>query len=447
MRKAVFFGVIALMAIMLSGCGVQIKQEGNKIFTDADKDMVYKFANTALEKEQYEVKERSREDGMIYSVPLADNPIFAEIKDSPKLNVSIKERAEQGDVVVELQALISGDVDEKKSTEVARRAVDRMIEELNKYGKFVASAEGTATVASSDKDSFLNYLETALKEKGYTVARTETGVSVVGAASDSEYNDALKGQADITVQGNQLNVSVKASIEGNYDKAGNEQKVKQAVSDLTAVVDAYPVVEQNVQQSYSFVSQKTAFAWAKTALDTLGYMIESSDETAFTMSTKKDAYAISVGISDAGDNKMVVTVTARGEGGDKAALQSGAETILSAIKNELALYQVEKSDSKMFSDVPMDKAYGYAKAALVGTGYTVVKDAKGQYIVVGSKTAKPVVAVCMVNSMGEQGIAIEATAYVNGNKVPQQDAMDMAAAEVAKIIKYLGKYDKVISAK
>ncbi|MFC1517159.1 hypothetical protein ACFL5G_01240 [Candidatus Margulisiibacteriota bacterium] len=445
MRKIALFLVLMLAGLIISGCGVQIKQEGNKIFTDADKDMVYKFSASALETEGYIIKERSRKDGVIQSVPEKDNEIFATIKDDPKVNVYIKERAEENDVMVEIEALISGDVDEKQSTLVARRAVDRLIEELNKYGMFTVTQEGSFTLPAVDMEKFIAYTASALGTKGYTASATDTSVEGRETIPSNEYNEPMMVKIEATPQDNEVSIVLSASIEGNYDRNGNEEKSREAINELISIVENYPVVEKSIQQNYAYVSTSKALAWSKMAMDNLGYVIDSEDTAAKTLTSMKDGLKIMVSVTDAGNNMSAVDVVVSGEGGvSKEALESAADSALTDIKDELAMYQISRSDNKMFTTTPTDKAYRYARNALVGRGYTVTKADQANMVVAGVKIAnKNVTAALSVNSLGNEGVAIEVTAYVNGKKLGQADSEALAAKEVSSLLGYLNRYDKM----
>ncbi|MBU0579949.1 MAG: hypothetical protein KKA19_02130, partial [Candidatus Margulisbacteria bacterium] len=206
----------------------------------------------------------------------------------------------------------------------------------------------------------------------------------------------------------------------------------------------YPVVEKSMQQSYYFTTTKTAFAWSKMALDKLGYVIDEEDAANLTLTTQKDGLKIVVTATDIGDNASAVNVQINAEGGEsRDMLESTVDSSLTEIRDELALYQYSKSDTKMFESTPLDKAFRMAKNALVARGYTVTISDAGKYVVAGSKSAKPVKAACLINSMGNNGVAIEITAYVNGKKLSESAATELAASEVAALIKYLGRYDKL----
>jgi hypothetical protein len=125
--KRLFILFLLLVTIIsLTGCQAWVKQVDNKIYTNINYDLVYNFVLKALDNDDYRIMARSREDGIIKTVPGSGNELFFGIEEA-EVNVTVLEKDDKKEVVVEVEAIVYGNYDKEKSLEIVKNAVMEML--------------------------------------------------------------------------------------------------------------------------------------------------------------------------------------------------------------------------------------------------------------------------------------------------------------------------------
>ncbi|MDR2431383.1 MAG: hypothetical protein LBD99_03920, partial [Candidatus Margulisbacteria bacterium] len=282
---------ILLGLLLLTGCGVNIRQEGNKIYTDLSKDRVYDFATTAVQAKGYTI---TKEDEANYTFTAApeDNRTLGSVEAGSKsLQASVTDGTQANETVVTILALINGDTDKESSEQIAKEAVAEIIAELNKYGKFNSqkSAEYTYAIATTERVSA--YIAAYLTENDLTVQARPNAFGVREKTANNQFNEPLSAVISLVPDADtgRLTVRISAALPGNYDVNGNQAYIDNFTARLLEYLDTYPVVEKGTRHTYRYIDFDKAFASARNAVTAAGYQITETDRGNYVLSAVKDS--------------------------------------------------------------------------------------------------------------------------------------------------------------
>lgn len=440
MKKVLSVMFSVALVLIMTGCGVNIKQEGNKIYTDVSKDEAYSFTSAALKTKGYKVTEESKLNYYIVATPEYNKTFQLDKADKTEVKAVITDNTQKNETVVSVLAYAHGDLDEKASEQIAADAVKEIIAELDKYGKFNATKEATQVYPVATLERVNAYIRGYFAQNNLS-AQEANGTFTYSEAANNAFNEGL--QASVVAQADEtqkVTITVKAGIKGNYDVAGNQTAVEQFVQKVIDYLNLYPVAEKGARHAYKYISLEKAFSLAKAAAQDVGYTLTEVDAKQLTLSAKKNNINLVITLTTLNDNRAV-NLTAYAEGSaeeTKEALSTKLETELNRLVSALEKYQTSVTGEKQFISSNQNDVLKYVELSLkkLNYGYTVNKEELT--LAATSKVDTNRAHSIVINNLGSQGISVAITSLYN-TRSPQ--ALTIVKAENKKLINALNEYD------
>jgi hypothetical protein len=440
MKKFFLSLINILLVFVITGCGVNIKQEGNKIYTDVSKDEAYSFTSAALKTIGYKVTEESKLNYYIVATPEYNKTFQIEKADKTEVKAVITDSTQKNETVVSVLAYAQGNFDEKASEQIAADAVKEIIAELNKYGKFNASKEATQVYPVATLERVNDYVRAYFTQNNLPIQEADGAFNYSGTP-DNTFNEGLKASvAAQTDETQKVTITVAANIQGNYDVNGNQNTVEQFVQKIMDYLEQYPVAEKGARHAYRYISLEKAFGMARAAAQDAGYTINNVDTRQLVLNARKNNINLVITLTTLNDNRAVnLTAYAEGTAGEtKEALSAKLETELSNLVSALEKYQTSVTGEKQFISSNQNDVIRYVELSLRKLGYSYNTNREDLTIIATSKTDANRAHAIAINNLGSQGISVAITSLYNA-KSPQ--ALTVARAENRKLISALNEYD------
>jgi hypothetical protein len=432
--------VTALLMIMLTGCGVNIRQEGNKIYTDASRDEAYTFTEAALKTKGYKITEGSKINYYINATPEYNETFKIEKADKRELNATIAEK--NNETVVALVALANGDIDKDASERIAADAVKEIIAELDLYGKFTASSEKSLTYPVATVAQLKTFIKDYATKANLNPADTDTGLTVKESTSNSPFNSPLEGSIKIVAdETSKVVVTVKAEVKGNYDVRGNQTYADAFTQKIIDALNEYPVVEKALRSAYKYVTLDTAVNNAANAIKDSGFTITQTDKRNGLISAVKNKINLAVTFTNINDS-IAINCEAFKEGAageSKATLTTAVTQELENVVLNLEKYQTTLSSTKLLIGTNQDQIVKVLKRALASYAYTAQYNSADGVIKAVNQDNKAKAHVITLNNMGGEGISVEIFTLYN---TKSSEAKRIVKLENDKILRALGSLDK-----
>lgn len=444
MLKKLLLAVTVLM--FLTGCGVNIKLDGNKIYTDTTKDEAFNFANAALKTKGYKVIEESKINHYITASPKYNETFKIEKADKEEVAIYVKDSDKANETVVNVIAIANGQIDEEKSKEIAQKAVAEIITELDKYGKFNAEKQSQYVYQIATLSQVFDFAANYFSQNNIPIEQNlkDNGLIYVKEANSSNpFNDPLQAEIAVaTDETNKITVGIKAHIKGNYDVAGNQQYVNDFVSKFMDYLASYPLVEKGLRYSYKFISFDKAFVNTQAALKDSGFSISEADKNNYVLSAQKDNIKLSSTLTEINYN-TAVNLEAMAESATltttKEALTESVTNELNTLSNALALYQTSVTGTKLYTSTSQDNVLKYIKIALQKAGYSYKMNKADLSFSATSLSNSNLAHFILVNNLGQDGISIEINTLYN---TKYKGAEALVKKENEKLLNILHSFDK-----
>ncbi|MDR1452803.1 MAG: hypothetical protein LBJ25_02365 [Candidatus Margulisbacteria bacterium] len=432
---------LAVSMFLLTGCGVNIKQEGNKIYTDLNKDRVYEFTTAALQTRGYTLT--SEEAYTVNAVP-ENNAVLGSIDtDSKSVQARVSDGAD-GQTVVTVLALVNGNVDEAESTRVAQAAVADIIAELDKYGKFNSTVEVDYTYPVATVDRVSTFIREYLLANDITIGNDSSTIFEISEnLPNHEFNEPLVGTVIIEAdETERVVIGLQAEINGNYDIDGNQKYLDDFAAKLLAYLDTYPVVEKGTRQVYRFIDFNKAYTNARSALAGSLYTIKNEDKNNFILTAAKEKLNLLVSFTKI-NTAIGVNLEAFIEGSaseTKQALSDKVSEELFNLAQAIAAYQTILTSEKTFISQGQREVLASIRSALADAGYTYTFNAEEVTFTAADKVNPNKGHFLVVNNLGSDGIAVQINTMYNTRA---QNAEATVRAENDKLLRLLNRDDNL----
>ncbi len=444
MLKKIFIFVVA--ALLFTGCGVNIKQEGNKIYTDISKDDAYKFCGAALKTKGYKVTEESKINYYIVAEPKFNDTFKVEKADKTQLDVYVKDSPTKNETIVSLYAIVNGQVDEKASTKIAKAAVAEIINELDMYGKFTITKEGQHIYPAATLKQVNEFIMSYFVKNNIPIGQNqaEQGLLLVKEANATNpFNEPLSAEVRTAAdETGKVTIGIKATLAGNYDIKTNEKHAQDFVNNFIAYLDSYPMAEKGLRFSYKFINFETAFANAKAVLLANKFLLTEVDNNNFVLSAQKDKVLMSVTLTELNYN-IAVNLEASAE---SPSLDESKDTLavlltneLNTLRDALAQYQTIYTSTKLFTSINSNDALKFTGIALKKLGYTYKLDKEALTISAVNSANPKLGHFILFNNMGAEGISLEINTLYN---TKYANAETVVKNENARLLNALASFDK-----
>ncbi|GBR72563.1 hypothetical protein NO1_0073 [Candidatus Termititenax aidoneus] len=432
---------LAVSMFLLTGCGVNVKQEGNKIYTDLDKDRVYEFTTAALQTKGYTLT--SEEDYKVSAVPEESAVLNSIDTDSKSVQAVVSDGADDQTVVTVL-ALLNGNIDEEESTRIAKAAVADIIAELDKYGKFNSVVEVDYTYPIATVARVSAFIREYLTANDINIGNNSATVFEISENSpNNEFNEPLFGA--ITIEANETGrviVDLKAEINGNYDINGNQKYLDDFAAKLLAYLDTYPVVEKGTRQVYRFIDFSKAYANARSAVAGSGFTVKNEDKANFIFSAAKDKLNLLVSFTKI-NTAIGVNLEAFIEGSaneTKEALSDKVSEELFKLTQAIAAYQTILTSEKVFISQGQREVLASIRNALAAAGYTYTFNSEEVTFTAADKVNPNKGHFLVVNNLGADGIVVQINTSYNTRAA---NAEATVRAENDKLLRLLNRDDNL----
>lgn len=435
-----------LLLFVITGCGVNIKLDGNKIYTDISKDEAYGFANAALKTKGYKVTEESKVNYYIVAKPEYNNTFQIEKADKEELNVYVKDSDKKNETVVNVIAVANGQIDEKKSKEIAKQAVAEIIAELDKYGKFNAEKQGQYVYQVATVGQVFDYAANYFTQSNIPIEQNlkdQGKLYVKEPAATNPFNEPLQAEVSIAAdETNKVAADIKAFIKGNYDVVSNQQYVEEFVNKFVTYLSNYPIVEKGLRYSYKYINFEKAFNNALAAIKDNKFVVAETDKNNYVITAQKDNMKLSATFTEI-NNNIAVNLESFAESPTlattKEALNETVTNELNALRDSLALYQTSVTGTKLFTSTSQDNVLKFVRLALQKAGYSS-KFNKNELSFAATSLANANLAhYILVNNLGQDGISIEITTLYNAKS---KNAEATVKRENEKLLNILNSFDK-----
>jgi hypothetical protein len=439
-KKLAVIGLTVSM-FLLTGCGVNIKQEGNKIYTDLDKDRVYEFTTAALQAKGYTL---TAEDNYTVNAVPEDNAVLNSIDTDSKSVQAVVSDGTAGQTVVTVLALANGNVDEEESTRIAQAAVADIIAELDKYGKFNSKVEVDYTYPVATVGRVSAFIREYLLANNIAIGNSSDTIFEISENSpNNEFNEPLFGV--ITIEADETErvvISLQAEINGNYDINGNQKYLDDFAAKLLAYLDTYPVVEKGTRQVYRFIDFSKAYANARSAVAGNGFIIKNEDKNNFIFSAAKDKLNLLVSFTKI-NTAIGVNLEAFIEGNaneTKEALSDKVSEELFSLTQAIAAYQTILTSEKVFISQGPREVMASIRNALASAGYTYTLNAEEVTFTAVDKVNPNKGHFLVVNNLGADGIVVQINTMYNTRAA---NAEATVRAENDKLLRLLNRDDNL----
>jgi len=435
--------VLIIGALLLTGCGTNIRQEGNKIYTDLTKERVYDFAVAAVQNRGYSVTQEDKKNFTFTAVPNNNNTTLGRVDtDNKSVQAAITD-GRNNETVVTILALANGRIDQEASERLAREAVAEIITELNKYGKFTSQKTAEHTYAIATPERVFDFIEDYLVLEGLAYDSVSNGFNARETRPNNQFNEPLAARivvdADAT---NRVIVRVGAVLQGNYDVQGNQVYVDSFVTRFIDYLDSYPVVERGVRHTYRHIDFARAFANARAAITDLGYTVTNADNRNFVLAATKDNLNLAVTFTRI-NTSIAVNVEAFVEadaGETKAELSEQVTAALAEVSSQLALYQTTLTSEKTFLSSNQNDVVRAIRQALDSIGYSHSFNSSELAFDAVDRTNANRAHHLLVNNMGSNGISVQITTLFNTRSATAEATV---RAENNRLLRALGNFDNL----
>ena len=436
--------VILIGALLLTGCGVNIKQEGNKIYTDMSKDKVYDFATTAVQSKGYTITKEDEKNYTFTATPDGSNRTLGQLDtDNKSVQAVVTSGTRNNETVVTILALVNGNVDQESSEQIAKAAVAEIIAELNKYGKFTSQKTAEHVYAIATPARVLEFVEDYLVLYGLAYDSTSNGFNARETRANNQFNEPLVARVAVEAdETSRVTVRMGAVVQGNYDVNGNQAYVDNFIARLQDYLDSYPVVEKGVRHTYRYIDFTKAFANARAAVTEAGYTVKDVDNKNYVFSADKDGLNLAVTFTQI-NNSIAVNVEACIEanaGESKDQLNDKVTAELFNISSLLAAYQTTLTSEKTFLSSNQNDVVRGVRDALASIGYTYSFNASEYTFNAVDKVNANKAHHLTVNNMGSNGISVQITTLYNTKSATAEATV---RAENNKLLRALGNYDSL----
>ncbi|MDR1997001.1 MAG: hypothetical protein LBQ83_01560 [Candidatus Margulisbacteria bacterium] len=432
---------ILLGVLLLTGCGANIRQEGNKIYTDLSKDKVYGFATTAVQSKGYTITKEDAASYTFTAVPENNRTLGSADTEDKSVVATITDGSGTNETVVTVLAQINGNVDQESSEQIAGDAVAEIIAELNKYGKFTSqrTAEHVYAIATAERVS--DFIEDYLVLNSLVYEKTSSGFSIKDAQANNQFNEPLVARIAIAAdETNRVTLRLGAVLQGNYDVDGNQVYVDNFISRLVDYLDTYPVVEKGTRHTYRFIDFARAFTNAKATLTSAGFTLQSEDKTNYVLTAAKGGLNLAVTFTKI-NTSIAVNIEAFIEaaaGETKEQLNEEVTEELFSLAQLLAAQQTILTSDKAFLSSNQNDVVKSVRSALADIGYTYTFDAAEFTFDAVDKTDPQKAHYLLVNNLGAEGIVVQINTLYNAKAA---NAEATVRAENNKLLRALGNYD------
>lgn len=447
MRKLAKLLLIMIISFILFGCGVQVQQVDNKIYTDISKDEAYNFSKAAIIKNGYKIKETDRNLGYMVADPEYNNTFKITDAEKTELKLSIKDDPEEKDqTIVEVLAYANGQIDEESSKEIAKKAVAEIINELDKYSKYeiIEDAEYIFPVATRENVQVF-VANDFLSDNNYKVVRNdqnEGAIFIEETESRNPFNDPLRSKIFVlTDDANRVIVSAKTQLKGNYDVKGNNIYVRNFNRSLTSLLTKYPIIEKGYRFNYKFIGFDKAFTNALAAIGENQFVIGEKDQKNYIITASKDDIKLTASFTEI-NNNLAVNLETFSEGEQNTTKEELNDKLTKELNNlteSLSSRQTIKTSTKMFTSMSSSDALKMLQKALGKLGYNYKTNNQNLTISAQAARNQYLAHFVLVNSIGNDGVSIEINTLYNSKSEKAQAIVDN---ENAKLLKYLGTFDK-----
>lgn len=447
MFKKVSILFMALSLFILSGCGVNIKQEGNKIFTDISKDEAYQFSNAAVKTKGYKVKESSRINYYIEATPEYNKTLDIENAQNKELRIDIADGNKSNETVVTVLAKLNGKIDEEESNSVAEAAVKEIITELDKYGKFNLSEKGQYTyhVATPEQvfDYAAKYFDNNNNVQITEKLAKEGSLKLKENTSTSVFNDPLLAAVKVlSDETGKVTVMLDTLLKGNYDIKGNQAYSIRFVDDFINYLENYPIIEKGLRYPFKYLSFEQAFQNSLAALKEGGYLISEADNKNYLITAQKNNINVSATFTEINYN-MAVNLEAFAESTDldvnKEQLSEEIQQELNTLRDLLVKYQTIYTSTKLFTSTNQNDVIKQTQATLTALGFKSSTNRNDLTIRAVSLKDSNLVHFIVINNLGTDGISLEINTMYNTKLIT---AAALVERENNRLLDALAKYDK-----
>ncbi|GBR75353.1 hypothetical protein NO2_0036 [Candidatus Termititenax persephonae] len=443
LKKLTIIGLMASL-FLLTGCGVNIRQEDNKVYTSLSKDRVYEFTTAALQTKGYTIVEEDADNYKVVSALPEDNATLGAVETDNKHVEAVVTDGSNGETVVTILALLDGNIDEAQSRQIAQEAVAEIIAELDKYGRWSSRATTEYVYPVATTARVKSFIEDYLEANSLLYQANGNVISLQERTANHVFNEPLTAVLNIIASGEagRTVIGINTSLDGNYDVNGNQAYIENFNDNLTAYLDTYPVVEKGTRHIYRFIDFPQAYVNARTAIAASGYTIKNENQTNYVFSAVKKDLNLSVTFTQV-NAAIGVNIEAFIEGAaneTKTALSDRVTEELFNLAQALAAYQTVLTSEKIYLSNSQPEILGFARQALAEAGYTYTYDANEYAFSAISKVNPHQAHYLLVNNLGSDGIAVQINTLYNANS---SSASAIVRAENDKLLRLLGSYDKL----
>jgi len=416
---------------VVTGCGVSVKQSGNKIYTDIDAETAYAYTRAALVAKDFEIEQMDQDTFTITAK--------GEMEEYEGLDVVAKVNTIEGGSEVVISVMKEDVEDQEKSEELAARAVEEIIKELDKYGKFQAREEKIVNYPFATMEDVNDYVVKVLNAMDKEVAITGTKSNLIEAQAvraTHPFNEAMQVAIGLSANDDRsIDVQVVSEIEGNYDIAGNKAFMQFWLDRFSSLLGLYPMAAQNFKYRYYLLSAEKAESFALDALKKLDYMNESYQGNIVAFQNNIKVVVDSAEFVDS----AVLNVDGFADGGadgSKAELEKKLVEKMNKYREELALYQAYISAEKLYTSVNASDMMTISEKILKKLGYSKIETEGGT--VIGQKGNYT--AAVRINDLGREGLSVEIISVYNGRAA---NNAQLAKSENSKLVREFGRYDRM----
>lgn len=437
--------VLLLGVLFLTGCGANIRQEGNKIYTDISKDKAYDFATAAVQTRSYSITKEDEKNYTFTAVPDDDNGILGSLETNKKsVQVAVTNSTKPNETIVTILAMIGGNVDQESSEALAKRAVADIIAELNKYGKFNSQKSAQYVYAIATPERVDEYISEYLDNENLVWQKRNNTYALRETKPNNQFNEPLVGTItmDSEEDTGRLTVVINAAVQGNYDVAGNQAYVDNFVANFLGYMDTYPVVEKGTRHTYRYITFDKAFANARNAAVAAGYTIKETDRDNFFFSGIKNKLNIAVTFTQINTSTGVnIEAFIEGEPGEtKANLTDNVNKELTDLTQQMAAYQTIFTSDKAFLSNNQNEVLSFVRSALGTLGYTYSYSAGDLSFSAVDKVNANKAHYIVVNNLGTSGVVVQINTLYNDKSA---NAETIVRTENDKLLRALGNYDSM----